>query len=134
VRKTVWNSFTCATLCHTCHKCHIFLQFHAISHIVAMHVTESSLRQFLNKIWRVRCVKEAFTKGNNHRHICHKRRHIYFPSLETYICYFQFLAYDGNTFIADFGGYLGLLLGQSIIAFFDLGSDYTWRAIRQSVF
>ncbi len=28
--------------------------------------------------------------------------------------------YDTNAFIADVGGYLGLLLGQSIIAIFDI--------------
>ena len=31
----------------------------------------------------------------------------------------QYYIYDGANFIADFGGYLGLLLGYSLLAFFD---------------
>ena len=31
----------------------------------------------------------------------------------------QYYIYDGTTFIADFGSYLGLLLGYSVLAFFD---------------
>ncbi len=31
----------------------------------------------------------------------------------------QYLTYDGNDFIADFGGYLGLLLGHSLLTFYD---------------
>ena len=32
---------------------------------------------------------------------------------------FQYLTYDGNDFVADFGGYLGLLLGHSLLTFYD---------------
>ena len=32
--------------------------------------------------------------------------------------------YDFNNLIADIGGYLGLLMGQSILALYDLGADY----------
>ena len=38
--------------------------------------------------------------------------------------YFQFVTYDANDFIADVGGYLGLLMGQSILALYDLGNEY----------
>ena len=31
----------------------------------------------------------------------------------------KYLTYDGNDFVADFGGYLGLLLGHSILTFYD---------------
>ncbi len=33
----------------------------------------------------------------------------------------EYLAYSVQNFIADFGGYLGLLLGQSVVSFFDIG-------------
>ena len=33
--------------------------------------------------------------------------------------------YDINNFIADVGGYLGLLLGASILAIFDVVADVT---------
>ena len=32
----------------------------------------------------------------------------------------QYLNYDQYNFIADFGGYLGLLLGSSLLTFYDL--------------
>ena len=38
--------------------------------------------------------------------------------------YYQFITYDANDLIADVGGYLGLLMGQSILALYDLGSEY----------
>ena len=31
----------------------------------------------------------------------------------------QYLIYDENHFIADFGGYLGLLLGSSLLSLYD---------------
>ena len=31
----------------------------------------------------------------------------------------EYLTYDYNAFIADVGGYLGLLLGHSILSFYD---------------
>ena len=31
----------------------------------------------------------------------------------------QYLTYDINDFVADFGGYLGLLLGHSVLTFYD---------------
>ena len=34
--------------------------------------------------------------------------------------FFQFNIYDNNDFIADVGGYLGLLLGQSIYGLYDI--------------
>ena len=37
-----------------------------------------------------------------------------------YIEYEQYLTYDGKSFVADFGGYLGLLLGSSLLTFYDL--------------
>ena len=36
----------------------------------------------------------------------------------------QYLAYNLDSLIADFGGYLGLLLGQSILSFYDLGLGF----------
>ena len=37
---------------------------------------------------------------------------------------FQYITYDGNAFFADVGGYLGLLLGQSVIAIYDMAVVY----------
>ena len=31
----------------------------------------------------------------------------------------QYLIYDGTDFVADFGGYLGLLLGSSLLSLYD---------------
>ena len=36
----------------------------------------------------------------------------------------QFLIYDITNFIADFGGYLGLLLGCSLLTFYDLAKEW----------
>ena len=30
----------------------------------------------------------------------------------------EYLTYDTNSFVADFGGYLGLLLGHSVLSFY----------------
>ena len=38
--------------------------------------------------------------------------------------YFQFMTYDENDLIADIGGYLGLLMGQSLLALYDLSHEY----------
>ena len=35
----------------------------------------------------------------------------------------QYYTYDVNSFFSDFGGYLGLLLGYSIVSFFDMAQD-----------
>ena len=35
----------------------------------------------------------------------------------------QYYTYDLNTYVADFGGYLGLLLGYSILSFFEMAQD-----------
>ena len=35
----------------------------------------------------------------------------------------QYFTYDFNTYVADFGGYLGLLLGYSIGSFFDKAQE-----------
>ena len=48
----------------------------------------------------------------------------------------QFLLYDLTNFIADFGGYLGLLLGCSLLTFYDLGKEwisrlYEWIKIKR---
>ena len=32
----------------------------------------------------------------------------------------QYYTYDFNSYVSDFGGYLGLLLGYSIMSFFDM--------------
>ena len=34
--------------------------------------------------------------------------------------FLQYIVYDSNAFIADAGGYLGLLLGQSIFGFYEI--------------
>ena len=39
----------------------------------------------------------------------------------------QFLIYGLTNFIADFGGYLGLLLGCSLLTFYDLGKECIFR-------
>ena len=36
------------------------------------------------------------------------------------------LIYDGFNFIADFGGYMGILLGFSILSIFDVISNWIW--------
>ncbi len=33
------------------------------------------------------------------------------------------LLYGWSNFVADFGGYLGLLLGHSVLSFYDFGKD-----------
>ena len=38
----------------------------------------------------------------------------------TYLIFTQYLVYDWNSFIADVGGYLGLLLGQSCLGMYHL--------------
>ena len=35
----------------------------------------------------------------------------------------QYYTYGVNSFVSDFGGYLGLLLGHSILSVFDFGRD-----------
>jgi hypothetical protein len=35
----------------------------------------------------------------------------------------QYLTYDLSNFVADFGGYLGLLLGHSLLSFYDFGKE-----------
>ena len=37
------------------------------------------------------------------------------------------LIYDGFNFIADFGGYMGILLGFSILSIFDAISSWIWQ-------
>ena len=43
----------------------------------------------------------------------------------------QYLIYDYNGFIADIGGYMGLLLGSSILSLFDLAEKFL-RALHKS--
>ena len=35
----------------------------------------------------------------------------------------QYYTYDFNSYVSDFGGYLGLLLGYSIVSFFDMAQE-----------
>ena len=44
--------------------------------------------------------------------------HIYFPR-DKFLVKKQFYIYSGSNLIADFGGYLGLLLGYSVLGFYD---------------
>ena len=37
----------------------------------------------------------------------------------------QYFTYDIKSFVADFGGYLGLLLGSSLLTFYDLFKHWT---------
>ena len=46
-----------------------------------------------------------------------------------YIEYAQYLTYDRKSLVADFGGYLGLLLGSSLLTFYDLFKRWTSVAI-----
>ena len=39
--------------------------------------------------------------------------------------YIQYYTYDLKSFVADFGGYLGLLLGSSILTFYDLFKQWS---------
>ena len=48
----------------------------------------------------------------------------------------QYYTYDFNTFVANFGGYLGLLLGYSIESFFDMAQDifnYLMKKVKEQV-
>ena len=49
------------------------------------------------------------------------------PEQDNKYC-FQYIIYDFNSLIADVGGYLGLLLGQSVYGFYQIlvsCKDYT---------
>ena len=50
--------------------------------------------------------------------------------MHIYVSFAQYVTYNGNAFIADFGGYLGLLLGQSIIAMYDMLVLYMDKATK----
>ena len=46
----------------------------------------------------------------------------------------EYIDYDFNDFIADVGGYLGLLLGHSVLSFYYLSAEWftdtkIWRAL-----
>ena len=43
----------------------------------------------------------------------------------------QYYTYDFNSFLSDLGGYLGLLLGYSIVSFFDMAQDILTKFIRR---
>ena len=47
---------------------------------------------------------------------------LYFPG-GNYEVTNEYYTYDGNSFIADVGGYLGLCLGFSLLSFFDMGVE-----------
>ena len=54
----------------------------------------------------------------------------FYPS-NMYDEYTQYIIYDETNFIANFGGYLGLLLGSSVLTFYDggkiwMGKLYLW--------
>ena len=42
----------------------------------------------------------------------------------------EYLVYDYNNFIADIGGYLGLLLGHSIFSIYSMSADWITKPIR----
>ena len=42
----------------------------------------------------------------------------------------EYLVYDFNNFIADIGGYLGLLLGHSILSVYSMSADWITKPIR----
>ena len=42
----------------------------------------------------------------------------------------EYLVYDYNNFIADIGGYLGLLLGHSILSVYSMSADWITKPIR----
>ena len=42
----------------------------------------------------------------------------------------EYLVYDHNNFIADIGGYLGLLLGHSILSVYSISADWITKPIR----
>ena len=39
----------------------------------------------------------------------------------------QYLLYGGSNLVADFGGFLGLLLSCSLLSFYDMGKDGIFR-------
>ena len=39
--------------------------------------------------------------------------------------------YDGNSFIADIGGFLGLLLGHSLFGIYTMGEDYIFSGLER---
>ena len=44
----------------------------------------------------------------------------------------QYYTYDFNSCVSDFGGYLGLLLGYSIVSFFDMAQEvFTYFIIKK---
>ena len=43
----------------------------------------------------------------------------------------QYRIYDANSFIADFGGFLGLLLGHSLFGMYCLGEDWIFARINK---
>ena len=47
-----------------------------------------------------------------------------------YILNEEYLVYDFNNFIADIGGYLGLLLGHSILSIYSMSADWIPKPIR----
>ena len=58
-----------------------------------------------------------------------KRIKLKFTSLFRYLKYTQYLTYDRKSFVADFGGYLGLLLGSSLLTIYDLFKLWVARLI-----
>ena len=40
--------------------------------------------------------------------------------------------YDNNSFIADFGGFLGLLLGHSLFGIYCMGEEYLFKWIAKN--
>ena len=43
----------------------------------------------------------------------------------------EYIIYDSNSFIADFGGYMGLLLGSSILSLFDVLEDLARNGLKK---
>ena len=52
----------------------------------------------------------------------------------TYTVKKQFLTYTFANFVADFGGYLGLLLGHSLLSLYDIGKEIVFKMILRKTY
>ena len=68
------------------------------------------------------------TKSGSRQDVRYHKR----TSLEEDVTFhnFQYIIYDWNNFVADVGGYLGLLLGQSVYGMYEILTNcHSYRAL-----
>ena len=56
---------------------------------------------------------------------------LFYPNKD-YTVVEEYIGYDFSSFVSDFGGYLGLLLGHSILTFYDFGWEITKKVIKKT--